>query len=109
MLIKPSMMIKAFYEGGYKIDRNRSKDLTDLINLRKINGFECLMDASEKIPPSAVVVVENIKDSIPLEGLIDPKEESQRLTKKIDKVSKEHKMLSSKLNNKNSLIMHLKN
>ena len=46
------------------------------------------------------MVVENLKILIPLEGLIDPKEESQRLTKKIDKVSREHKMLSSKLNNK---------
>ena len=31
MLIKPSMTIKAFYEGGDKIDRNRSKDLTNLL------------------------------------------------------------------------------
>ena len=46
------------------------------------------------------MVVENLKVLIPLEGLIDPKEESKRLTKKIEKMSKEHKMLSSKLNNK---------
>jgi len=99
MLIKPSMTIKAFYEGGDKIDRNRSKDLTNLIKV--IAGLESLEWIGEKnLPPSAVVVVENLKILIPLEGLIDPKEESQRLTKKIDKVSKEHKMLSSKLNNK---------
>ena len=99
MLIKPSMTIKAFYEGGDKIDRNRSKDLTNLIKV--IAGLESLEWIGEKnLPPSAVVVVENLKILIPLEGLIDPKEESQRLIKKIDKVSKEHKMLSSKLNNK---------
>ena len=99
MLIKPSMTIKAFYEGGDKIDRNRSKDLTNLI--KEIAGLESLEWIDEKnLPPSAVVVVENLKILIPLEGLIDPKEESQRLTKKIDKVSKEHEMLSSKLNNK---------
>ena len=99
MLIKPSMTIKAFYEGGDKIDRNRSNDLTNLIKV--IAGLESLEWIGEKnLPPSAVVVVENLKILIPLEGLIDPKEESQRLTKKIDKVSKEHKMLSSKLNNK---------
>ena len=99
MLIKPSMTIKAFYEGGDKIDRNRSNDLTNLI--KEIAGLESLEWIGEKnLPPSAVVVVENLKILIPLEGLIDPKEESQRLTKKIDKVSKEHKMLSSKLNNK---------
>ena len=99
MLIKPSMTIKAFYEGGDKIDRNRSNDLTNLI--KEIAGLESLEWIGEKnLPPSAVVVVENLKILIPLEGLIDPKEESQRLTKKIDKVSKEHKMLSSKLDNK---------
>ena len=99
MLIKPSITIKAFYEGGDKIDRNRSNDLTNLI--KEIAGLESLEWIGEKnLPPSAVVVVENLKILIPLEGLIDPKEESQRLTKKIDKVSKEHKMLSSKLNNK---------
>ena len=99
MLIKPSITVKAFYEGGDKIDRNRSNDLTNLI--KEIAGLESLEWIGEKnLPPSAVVVVENLKILIPLEGLIDPKEESQRLTKKIDKVSKEHKMLSSKLNNK---------
>ena len=99
MLIKPSVMIKAFYEGGDKIDRKRSEDLTNLI--RECAGLESLeWIGEENLPPSAAVVVENLKILIPLEGLIDPKEESQRLTKKIDKVSKEHKMLSSKLKNK---------
>ena len=100
MLIKPSLKIKAFYEGGDKIDKNRSKDLTNLI--KEIAGLESLewVSNKKKLPPSATVVVENLKILIPLEGLIDPEEESQRLTKKIDKVSKEHKMLSSKLENK---------
>ena len=100
MLIKPSVMIKAFYEGGNKTDKKRSADLTSLI--KEIAGLESLewMKEGEELPPSAVVVLENLKILIPLEGLIDPKEESQRLRKKIDKASKEHKMLSSKLENK---------
>ena len=100
MLIKPSVMIKAFYEGGNKTDKRRSADLTGLI--KEIAGLESLewMKEGEELPPSAVVVLENLKILIPLEGLIDPKEESQRLRKKIDKASKEHKMLSSKLENK---------
>ena len=100
MLIKPSEKIKAFYKDGDKIDKNRSEVLTDLI--KEIAGLENLnwINEGEDHPPSAVVVVENLKVLIPLEGLIDPKEESQRLTKKIEKVSKEHKMLSSKLTNK---------
>ena len=100
MLIKPSEKIKAFYKDGDKVDKNRSEVLTDLI--KEIAGLESLdwINEDEDLPPSAVVVVENLKVLIPLEGLIDPKEESQRLTKKIEKMSKEHKMLSSKLNNK---------
>ena len=100
MLIKPSEKIKAFYKDGDKVDKNRSEVLTDLI--KEIAGLESLdwINEGEDLPPSAVVVVENLKVLIPLEGLIDPKEESQRLTKKIEKMSKEHKMLSSKLNNK---------
>ena len=100
MLIKPSEKIKAFYKDGDKVDKNRSEVLTDLI--KEIAGLESLdwINEGEDLPPSAVVVVENLKVLIPLEGLIDPKEESQRLTKKIEKVSKEHKMLSSKLTNK---------
>ena len=46
------------------------------------------------------MVVQDLKILIPLEGLIDPIEESKRLTKKIEKISQEHKMLSLKLNNK---------
>jgi len=82
MLIKPSEMIKTFYEGGDKIDRKRSENLTNLI--KEIAGLESLewIDDEENIPPSAAVVVEGLKILIPLEGLIDPEEESQRLTKK---------------------------
>ena len=100
MLIKPSVMIKAFYEGGNKTDKKRSADLNSLI--KEIAGLESLewMKEGEELPPSAAVVLENLKILIPLEGLIDPKEESQRLRKKIEKASKEHKMLSSKLENK---------
>ena len=100
MLIKPSERIKAFYKDGDKIDKNRSEVLTDLI--KEIAGLESLdwINEGEDLPPSAVVVVENLKVLIPLEGLIDPKEESQRLSKKIEKMSKEHQMLSSKLTNK---------
>ena len=81
-------------------DKKRSEDLTDLI--KEIAGLESLvwMKEGDELPPSAIVVLENLKILIPLEGLIDPKEESQRLVKKIDKTSKEHKMLSSKLENK---------
>ena len=38
---------------------------------------------------------------IPLEGLIDVKEETQRLSKRISKLSQEKEMLDTKLSNKN--------
>ena len=52
-------------------------------------------------PPSSIFTLGKLKVMIPLEGLIDAKEESERLNKKINKLSKEKEMLSSKLSNKN--------
>ena len=100
MLIKPSMKIKGFYQGGDKSDKKRSNELTNLI--KESAGLESLewMPSNNELPPSATVVVQDLKILIPLEGLIDPMEESKRLTKKIEKISQEHEMLSSKLNNK---------
>ena len=43
---------------------------------------------------------DNLKVMIPLEGLIDAKEEMQRLDKKISKLIQEKEMLGSKLSNK---------
>ena len=100
MLIKPSMKIKGFYQGGDKSDKKRSDELTNLI--KESAGLESLdwINSNNELPPSATVVVQDLKILIPLEGLIDPIEESKRLTKKIEKISQEHKMLSLKLNNK---------
>ena len=43
---------------------------------------------------------EDLKILIPLEGLIDAKEEELRLTKKIAKLTQEKEMLNKKLENK---------
>ena len=76
MLIKPSVKIKAFYEGGNKTDKKRSADLTSLI--KEIAGLESLewMKEGEELPPSAVVVLENLKildaSSFKLNWVLDP-------------------------------------
>jgi valyl-tRNA synthetase len=44
--------------------------------------------------------LEDLKILIPLEGLIDAKEEELRLTKKIAKLTQEKEMLNKKLENK---------
>ena len=44
--------------------------------------------------------MEDLKILIPLEGLIDAKEEELRLTKKIAKLTEEKEMLNKKLENK---------
>ena len=67
--------------------------------MAKLESLEW-MDEGQDPPPSAVIVIGNLKVLLPLEGLIDPQEERKRLIKKIDKLSIEHKMLSSKLKNK---------
>ena len=48
----------------------------------------------------STIALEDLKILIPLEGLIDAKEEELRLTKKIAKLTQEKEMLNKKLENK---------
>ena len=67
-------------------------------NLCNLSEISWKTDASDDLP-SSVFALEDLKVMIPLEGLIDPKEEKLRLDKKLDKLIKE--MLGAKLSNHN--------
>ena len=99
--IKPSIKIAATFKGG---------DSGDELNLDKVSSYVKKLSSLKSInwannesqdPPSSIFTLGKLKVMIPLEGLIDAKEESERLNKKINKLSKEKEMLSSKLSNKN--------
>ena len=100
LVIKPSQKIPAIFKEGTSVDRDISGEfdifIKELANLESIQWEESDKDS----PPSSIFVLNELKILIPLEGLIDPKKESIRLQKKIEKLDKEKTMIASKLNNK---------
>ena len=100
LVIKPSQKIPAIFKEGTSVDRDISSEfdifIKELANLESIQWEESDKDSS----PSSIFVLNELKILIPLEGLIDPKKESIRLQKKIEKLDKEKTMIASKLNNK---------
>ena len=70
--------------------------------VKGLSGLKAIKwaDPQDESPPASIFTRENLKVLIPLEGLIDAEKESERLIKKIAKISKEKDMLASKLSNK---------
>ena len=101
LLIKPSIKISSIFKGGDELDKENlnqiSSYIEQLCGLKDITWAE---ESSQDIP-SSMFTRDNLKVMIPLEGLIDAKEEMQRLNKKISKLIQEKEMLGSKLSNKN--------
>ena len=101
LLIKPSTSINALVKGEDKTNKKRLEKLNVYIsNLCNLSEIIWKTDASDDLP-SSVFALEDLKVMIPLEGLIDPKEEKLRLDKKLDKLIKEKEMLGAKLSNDN--------
>ena len=100
LVIKPSQKIPAIFKEGTSEDRTISSEfdsyIKELANLESIQWEE----SDKESPPSSIFVLNKLKILIPLEGLIDPKKESLRLQKKLEKLDKEKTMIASKLNNK---------
>jgi valyl-tRNA synthetase len=98
--IKPSTHIPAIFKGGSNEDRKRLESVS--IYLKELAGLESITwtERKHEDPPSSIFALEDLKILIPLEGLIDAKEEELRLTKKIAKLTQEKEMLNKKLENK---------
>ena len=100
LLIKPSLQIKSLFQGEEAKDKDNLKKVSDYIcKLCNLEGTEWIEDEAEE-PPSSIFIYDTLKVMIPLEGLINPSEETERLVKKISKVMKEKEMLENKLSNK---------
>ena len=83
--------------------------MSDQINLDKVISYVKKLSSLKDInwakiesedSPSSIFTLGKLKVMIPLEGLIDVQEETERLEKKINKLTKEQEMLASKLANK---------
>ena len=100
MKIKPSLKISALLQKGNKIDKQRIKEFEYLITeLSGLNSIRWIA-TEEEAPPSAINFLKNLKVMIPLEGLIEPKEEDARLKKNKSKLTKEKESIAKQLNNK---------
>ena len=116
MKIKPSLKISALLQKGNEIDKERIKEFEYLIT--ELSGLNSIswIGTEEEAPPSAINFHKNLKVMIPLEGLIEPKEENARLKKNKSKLTKEKESIAKQLNNKkfiknapNDLIKEQKN
>ena len=101
LLIKPSIKISSIFKGGDELDKENLNQISSYIE--QLCGLKDIIWAEESAQdiPSSMFTRDNLKVMIPLEGLIDAKEEMQRLNKKISKLIQEKEMLGSKLSNKN--------
>ena len=100
LLIKPSLQIPSLFKGEEVKDKDNLEKVTDYVcKLCNLEVTKWIENESED-PPSSIFIHNTLKVMIPLEGLINPKEESERLLKKISKVIKEKEMLEHKLSNK---------
>ena len=101
LLIKPSIRISSIFKGGDQLDKENLNEIGSYIE--KLCGLKEIIWAEESSQdiPSSIFTRDNLKVMIPLEGLIDAKEEMQRLNKKISKLIQEKEMLGSKLSNQN--------
>ena len=101
LLIKPSIKISSIFKGGDQLDKENLNEIGSYIE--KLCGLKEIIWAEESSQdiPSSMFTRDNLKVMIPLEGLIDAKEEMQRLNKRISKLIQEKEMLGSKLSNQN--------
>ena len=101
LLIKPSIKISSVFKGGDQMDKKNLNEISSYIE--QLCGLKDIIWAEESAQdiPSSMFTRDNLKVMIPLEGLIDAKEEMQRLNRKISKLIQEKEMLGSKLSNKN--------
>ena len=98
--LKPSTQISCIFENGTENEKSSLEDVESYV--KRLSGLKAIKwaDPQHESPPASIFTRENLKVLIPLEGLIDAEKESERLIKKIAKISKEKDMLASKLSNK---------
>ncbi|MDP0562263.1 MAG: valine--tRNA ligase [Candidatus Endonucleobacter sp. (ex Gigantidas childressi)] len=97
--IGPSRPLEVNLRNASTEDRRRLKQSTTfLMSLAKLNNIH-LLNEDEEAPISTTQLVGDMEVLVPIAGLIDKEVEIQRLTKEVERVSKEVLRFESKLNN----------
>jgi len=101
MDIKPGKAVPVLCQHGSKLDRERiERNRALLESLAKLEYITWLEDAAEA-PQAATSLVGEMRQLIPLAGLIDKAAEQTRLQKNIQKLEQETARLNAKLDNEN--------
>ena len=99
--IKPGIRINILLQGASKQEQERFAVYEPYVNfLGRVDSTE-FVDATADVPESATALVGNAKILVPLAGLIDKEAEVARLSKDIEKSTKELQGITAKLANKN--------
>ena len=103
MNVSPAKEIELLLQGGSARERALLAETESLLRrLAKVDHVSWLED-DEAPPPSSVQVAGDLKVMVPMAGLIDVEAESRRVTKEIDKLTRELKRVDGKLANENFL------
>jgi valyl-tRNA synthetase len=101
MDISPSRGLDALLEGATPADLARAQEhATYLGRLAGLNSLRALAP-EETPPPAAAAVIGNLRILVPMQGLIDPQAEIDRLTKRLQKIGAEIAKAQAKLANDN--------
>jgi valyl-tRNA synthetase len=101
MDISPSRSLNALLEGASESDLKRAECYQSYLG--HLAGLESLraLNASETPPPAAAAVIGGLRILVPMQGLIDPQAEIERLEKRLQKMTTEIQRAETKLANEN--------
>jgi valyl-tRNA synthetase len=101
MDISPARRLPVLLANADDVDRRCATEHAAL--LQRLAGLESLrlLAAGETEPPSALALAGELKLLVPMAGLIDPAAESERLNKRIARISTDLAKTQAKLNNAN--------
>jgi len=99
--IPPGKVLAVLFRKGNEQDKKYYENNKTFIHtLAKLSDVTWLKE-NETLPESATALAGELEIFIPIEGLIDKKEEAARLEKEIQKIKKEMERISNKLQNPN--------
>jgi valyl-tRNA synthetase len=99
MNIPPKESIKIIVDDASILDTERLESYRSFVlNLASVESIS-QKETSDDIPKSAFALLNEMKIYIPLEGLVDIKEEKDRLKKKLSKLNQELKSVQNRLSN----------
>jgi valyl-tRNA synthetase len=99
MNIAPGKPLPVLFRNGTSLDKARYQNNQHLIFMLAKLDSAAWLASTDKTPEAATAWVGDVEILIPMEGLIDKKEESARLQREIIKLAKETERAESKLQN----------